>query len=208
MKYKIFISKKPVDGRQVKELEGFPVLTAVPIGEGQIVFSTLIEMNRKADAIVTDKANHWIGVLTADSLPVFIIGKEAVGIVYGSWRNILKGTLFKTVKYIERFSKVSSAILGISICEDCYLVEKEVYDKFPVEYKNCFKQTPSGRYFFDLKKAATIQLSVAGVESIGIIEGCTVCNNDLYHSHIKEKTEKRILSAVRILKEQKTEESL
>jgi len=200
MKYKIFISRKPVDGRLIKKLEGLPVLTTSPLGEGKIVFSTVIKTNCSADAIVADKTDHWIGVLTADSLPVFIIGKEAVGVVYGSWENILKGSLFKTVKYIERFSKVSSAILGISICEKCYLVEKEVYSKFLSRYRNCFRQTPSGKYFFDLKKAATIQLSAAGVENIGIIDGCTVCNNDIYHSFSKEKTEKRILSAIRILR--------
>ena len=200
MKYEIFISRKPLDGRDIKQINGIPVLIAFPVGEGEILFSTQIKINCKADAVVTDRTNHWIGVLTADELPVFIIAKEAVGLIYGSWKNILKGTLFKTVKYIERFSKVSSAILGISICENCYLVEREIYDKFSAEYKSCFRPTPAGKYFFDFKEAATIQLSIAGVENIGIIKGCTVCNNDIYHSCIKEKTEKRILSAIRVLK--------
>ena len=200
MKYEIFISKKPLDGRDIKQINGIPVLIASPVGEGEILFSTQIKINCKADAVVTDRTNHWIGVLTADELPVFIIAKEAIGVIYGSWKNILKGTLFKTVKYIERFSKVSSAILGISICENCYVVEKEIHNRFSHEYKTCFRPTPSGRFFFDLRKAATIQLSIAGVENIGIIKGCTVCNNDIYHSCIKEKTEKRILSAIRVLK--------
>jgi len=201
MRYEIFISKKPLDGRDIKQIDGIPVLIATPVGEGQIIFSTQIKINCKADAVVTDRTNHWIGVLTADELPVFIIAKEAVGLIYGSWKNILKGTLFKTVKYIERFSKVSSAILGISICENCYLIEREIHDRFSAEYRSCFRQTPSGKYFFDLKKAATIQLSIAGVENIGIIKGCTVCNNDIYYSYSREKTKKRNLSAIRILKQ-------
>ena len=200
MRYEIFISRKPLDGRDIKQIEGIPVFVASPIGEGEILFSTQISMNCKADAIVTDKTDHWIGVLTADELPVFIIAKEAVGIVYGSWKNISKGTLFKTVKYIERFSRVSSAILGISICKDCCLVEKDIYEKFSSDCKDCFKPTPAGKYFFDIRKAAMLQLLVAGVENIGVINGCTVCNNDIYHSYTKEKTEKRILSAIRILK--------
>ena len=200
MKYEIFISKKPLDGRDIKQIKGIPVLVTVPVSEGQILFSTQIKINCKADAIIADKSDHWIGVLTADELPIFIVAKEAVGVIYGSWRNILKGTLFKTVKYIERFSKVFSAILGISICENCYLVEKETYSKFSSEYRVCFKPTPGGKYFFDLRKAAAIQLSIAGVENIGIIDGCTVCNNDIYYSYIKEKTEKKILSAIKILR--------
>jgi copper oxidase (laccase) domain-containing protein len=200
MRYEIFISRKPLDGRDIKQINGIPVVVAVPVGEGEILFSTQIKVNCKADAIVTDKTNHWIGVLTADELPVFIIAEEAIGVVHGSWKNISKGTLFRTVKYIERFSKVSSAILGVPICENCYLVEKEIYDKFPSEFKSCFKPTPAGKYFLDLRKAATLQLSVAGVKNIGMINGCTVCNNDIYHSYAKEKTEKRILSAIRILR--------
>jgi copper oxidase (laccase) domain-containing protein len=200
MNYEIFISNKPICGKQIRKLEGLPVLTAVPVGEAQIVFFTTLEINRKADAIVTDKADHWMGTLTADELTVFIVGKEAAGVVYANWKNILKGTIFKTVRYIEQFSRVCSAILGISICKDCYLVDEEVYSKFPDKYKGCFRQSPCKKYFFDLKKAATIQLSIAGVENVGVLNGCTICNNYIYHSYTKEKTDKKILSAIRILR--------
>ncbi len=200
MKYEIFISRKPVDGRTIKEIKDLPVLTARSTGQKEIFFSTQLNLTHRADAIVTDKSTHWIGVLTADALPVFLIGEKAVAVIHASWKNLYKGLVFETVKYIERFSIILSAFLGISICENCYLVGRNVFEKFSEKYRVCFKQTDNENYFFNLKEAASIQLTMAGVKNIGRLDGCTVCDNQFYHSYRKEKTDKRILSAIRIIR--------
>ncbi|MEO2068147.1 MAG: peptidoglycan editing factor PgeF [Desulfurobacteriaceae bacterium] len=200
MKYEIFISQKPVDGKSIKEIKGFPVVTPIQVHGSNVAFiDSSKSLVPEADAIVTNSKNFWIGVLTADCLPIFLIGDGIVGVVHAGWRGTLKGIVLNTVKYILRFSKVEKAILGISICRNCYEVGEDVYTLFPKEYRGCFSKKGSDKYLFDLKKANLFQLKSLGVENVEIIKGCTVCDNHLFFSYRKERTKKRILSAIRIL---------
>ncbi|WP_163329413.1 peptidoglycan editing factor PgeF [Desulfurobacterium thermolithotrophum] len=200
MKYEIFISEKPKDGREINEIKGIPVLKPIQVHGTNIIFvGRSVPFNLQADAIVTDSKNYWIGVLTADCLPVFLIGEGVVGVVHAGWRGTLKGIVFNTVKYISEFSAVKKAILGVSICSQCYEVGDDVYSLYPKEYSKCFKKLKNGKFLFDLKEANKIQLKAAGVHEIEDIKKCTVCNNDIFHSYRAEKTDKRILSAIRII---------
>jgi len=200
VKYEIFVSRKPVDGRDIEELKGLPVIKPFQVHGTETAFvGKKSSLPPKADALVTDSKKIWIGILSADCLPVFLVGDGTVGIVHAGWRGTLKGITYNAVKYIERFSPVREAILGVCICKNCYEVGEDVKKLFSSEYELCFEPLGNGRYLFDLRKANKIQLKAAGVPVIKEMEGCTVCNNDLYYSYRKEKTEKRILSAIRIL---------
>jgi copper oxidase (laccase) domain-containing protein len=100
---------------------------------------------------------------------------------------------------MSRFTRVRRAILGVGICKACYEVGKDVKVKFPKEYERCFIPAGEGKFLFDLKEANRIQLKAAGVEVIADMGLCSVCNNDRFYSYRKEKTDKRTLSAIRIL---------
>ena len=200
LKYEIFVSKKPVDGREIEELKGLPVIKPFQVHGSRVAFvGRKLSLPPKADALVTDSKKVWIGVLSADCLPVFLVGEGTVGVVHAGWRGTLKGVTYSTVKYISKFSPVKEAILGVCICKDCYEVGEDVKKLFSSEYEGCFKPIGNGKYLFDLREANRIQLKAAGVSVIREIEGCTVCNNDLYYSYRKERTEKRILSAIRMV---------
>ncbi|RKQ63289.1 hypothetical protein C7457_0154 [Thermovibrio guaymasensis] len=200
MNYELFISKKPIDGRDVKEIKGFPVITPVQVHGAEVVFvgkrTTKVP---RADALITDNREIWIGVLTADCLPIFLIGDGAVGVVHAGWRGTLKGIAFNAVSYMERFTRVRKAILGVGICDRCYEVGSDVKKLFNKEYEACFRDIGGGKYLFNLRLANEIQLKAAGVEVIEDLEICPYCQNDLYYSYRKEKTDKRTLSAVRLL---------
>jgi len=200
MDYEIFISRKPADGREIKEIKGLPVITPVQV-HGADVFFVGRRTTRvpRADALITDNRELWIGVLTADCLPVFLIGEGAVGIVHAGWRGTLKGITFNAVSYMARFTRVKKAILGVGICGSCYEVGQEVKRLFNREYEICFKEREGGKFLFDLKLANEIQLRAAGIENIENLELCPFCKNELYYSYRKERTEKRTLSAIRLL---------
>jgi YfiH family protein len=200
MDFEIFISEKPADGREIKEIGGLPVIKPVQVHGSELFFvGRRTTRTPKADALITDNRELWIGVLTADCLPVFLIGEGAVGIVHAGWRGTLKGITFNAVSYMSRFTKVKKAILGVGICGKCYEVGEEVKRLFNKEYEPCFKGIGGGKYLFDLKRANEIQLKAAGVPEIEDLELCSVCHNHLYYSYRKEKTEKRTLSAIRLL---------
>ncbi len=196
--YEIYVSKKPIDGREIKEINGIEVIVPVQVHEGTPAFVGRKKERPKADALVTDSNKFWIGVLTADCLPIFLIGDGVVGVIHAGWRGTLKGITYNTCKFINQFSKIKKAILGVCICKNCYEVGDDVFSQFPRGYWSCFKSKGGGKFLFDLKKANIIQLRACGVSEIEEMEGCTYCNNDLYFSYRKEKTQKRNLFAIRL----------
>jgi YfiH family protein len=153
----------------------------------------------EADALITDSRKYWIGVFTADCLPIFLIADNLIGIVHAGWRGTLKGITFEAVSLMNKISRVKKAILGVSICGNCYEVGMDVFNLFPTVYSKAFKRRKNGKFLFDLKKANRIQLKAAGIRDIEDIKFCTVCNNNLFHSYRKERTDRRILSAIRLL---------
>ncbi|MEO2083605.1 MAG: polyphenol oxidase family protein [Desulfurobacteriaceae bacterium] len=200
MTYEIFVSKKPLDGREIEEIKGLPVVKPIQVHGNLVAFVGKGKSRRpKADAVVTDSKEIWIGVLAADCLPIFLVGEGVVGVVHAGWRGTLKGIAFNAVSYINRFSRVKKAILGISICKFCYEVGEDVRSLFPPMYDGCFKEIGEGKFLFDLKTANLLQLKSAGVRDFEFLEGCTCCNNQLFYSYRKEKTQKRNLFAIRII---------
>ncbi|WP_457678021.1 polyphenol oxidase family protein [Thermovibrio sp.] len=200
MNYEIFISKKPTDGREIKEINGVPVITPVQVHGGDVYFvgKRLLRVPT-ADGLITDNRNLWVGVLTADCLPIFLIGENAVGIVHAGWRGTLKAITFNAVSYMSRFTKVKKAIFGVGICGKCYEVGQDLRALFGREYDSCFKEIGEGKFLFGLKEANRIQLNAAGVKVIEDLGLCSVCDNEFFYSYRKEKTKKRTLSAIRLL---------
>ena len=200
LEYEIFISRKPQNGRNIREIGGIPVVCPHQIHGADVRFVGSVPYKPPiADALITDSRRIWIGVLTADCLPVFLVGNGVVGIVHAGWRGTLKGVTFNAVSFINRFSAVRKAIFGPCICENCYEVGEDVRRKFPREYRFCFREIGGGKYLFDLKEANKLQLRAAGVSVIEDLGLCCFCNNDEFYSYRKEKTDKRTLSAIRLL---------
>ncbi len=200
MNYEIFISKKPADGREIKEIDGLPVIRPIQVHGGEVSFVGRRTLKPpRADALITDNREVWIGVLTADCIPIFLIGEEAVGIVHAGWRGTLKGVAFNAVSYMSRFTKVKKAIIGVGVCKKCYEVKRDLWELFKERYSSFFERVSEDRFLLDLKGINRLQLSSAGVEEIEDLNLCSMCNNDLYYSYRKEKTEKRTLSAIRLL---------
>ncbi len=199
MEYEIYISKKPVDGREIETIKNLPVIRPIQVHGSRIIFANKFASEKKGDAIVTSSKKWWIGVVCADCLPVFLISKEMVGVVHAGWRGTAQGITYKAVKYMNTFSKVEKAIFAPCICERCYEVGSDVYYAFPPAQRDRFFSKSQNSFYFDLKKANILQLKAAGVRDVEIIPGCTVCNNDVYFSFRKEGTEKRTLYAIRLL---------
>ncbi len=200
MNYEIFISKKPADGREIKEINGFSVIRPIQVHGSEVSFVGRRTLRPpRADALITDNRNIWIGVLTADCIPIFLIGEEAVGIVHAGWRGTLKGVTFNAVSYMSKFTKVKKAVIGVGVCGKCYEVGKDLWELFKDRYSSFFERISEDSFLLDLKGINRFQLLSAGVEGVKDLNLCSMCNNDLYYSYRKEKTEKRTLSAIRLL---------
>ncbi|WP_456397423.1 peptidoglycan editing factor PgeF [Desulfurobacterium sp.] len=200
MRYEIFISEKPIDGKEIEEIRGLPVIRPIQIHSSTVVFAGKRYFGRKGDAIVTDNKKIWVGVLSADCLPILVVARGMVAAIHAGWRGTLKGITFKTLKYIQTFTDIQKIIIGPGICRNCYEVGEDVYRSFAPHLRDrLFIPCGNKKYLFDLKEANVIQARSAGVNIIEPLNLCTVCNNDRFYSYRREKTEKRILSAIRLL---------
>ncbi len=173
------------------EENGFKLITA-----NQIHSSKVIKVGRNlkgeisCDGLLTEDRGLFIGVKTADCLPILIFEREkkVVGAIHAGWRGTIKGITLEGVKKMEEEFGSNPheliAILGPSISVCCYEigldVEKILLSKFPESIER-----RGGKSYFDLRKANRNLLLRGGLreENIYEIPLCTMCEKELFFSH-------------------------
>ncbi len=153
----------------------------------------------EGDAIFTFDKNIFLGVRTADCVPILITNKNAdfVGVIHGGWRGSVNKITYKFLQKIIALGIKSKEILiaigpHIKVC--CYEVGEEVIEKLKINFENFekFLLFKNGKVFLDLEKLnyyQALELSVP-LENIWISKECTCCLNEFYWSHRVHK-EKR-----------------
>jgi YfiH family protein len=167
------------------------------------------------DVVATGLRNVCVGVSTADCVPLLLYDKglSFVAAVHAGWRGTVGDIAGEAVKKMKSEfgsnSKDIKAVVGPSICQDCYEVNFDVAEKFINKYysngkynkleqsenRDCFNivrpasgdfsDNPTQKYYLNLWGANKVNLINAGVESRNIeISGiCTKCHSDLFYSH-------------------------
>lgn len=146
-----------------------------------------------ADAVVTNLIGIYIGVQTADCVPILLFDpiKKVVSAVHAGWRGTAKGILPKTISVMkEVFGCNSSDIIvsmGPAIKACCYEVGMEVVDALSKLLRDSqdFVRIKDGKTFVDLHKANTLQALNAGIlpANIRVSNYCTYCRADILHSY-------------------------
>ena len=160
------------------------------------------------DGQITNEDNVVLYCLGADCVPVFIIDteKRVVAASHAGWKgtvdNIVKVTVERMVSEFGCNSKNIKAVIGPSICVDCYEVGSEVAEKFINAYSGLINEeelyniivrpasgdinnNPTDKFYLNLWEANKINLINAGLapESIEISGYCTKCHPDMLFSH-------------------------
>lgn len=163
------------------------------------------------DGFITDQPNITLVTKYADCVPLFFVDpvKKAIGLSHSGWR----GTVQKIGKItVEEMHKQFGsrpddliAVVGPSICRDCYEVGEEVAHEFWHAFsmdghnKNnrILEQNTHGRYQLNLWEANRTILLEAGLlpEQIHISGVCTSCHSDLLFSHRKTQGKRGSLAA-------------
>lgn len=145
----------------------------------------------ECDGLFTKEKNIFVGVKTADCVPLIVSNKNFVGAIHCGWRGLAKGILENMKNLILKgnssFEKCNF-FLGPSICKNCYEVKEDVGNFFPPHFKE-------GK--LDLKGLIIDFLIKNGAfeENIFVDENCTYCNKFL-PSYRKDKTKGRILTGI------------
>ncbi|HSA84352.1 MAG TPA: peptidoglycan editing factor PgeF [Patescibacteria group bacterium] len=143
----------------------------------------------ETDGLLTDQKQIFLGVITADCLPLFFYDpkKQIVAAVHAGWRGLYAEIIKEAVaKMREQGSNPKDILVGIgpSIRVCCYSVDEAFIEKFREKFGDVeqFLQPRDGKVFFDLQKCAKEQLRIAGISENNIEDGdyCTFDHTDVY----------------------------
>lgn len=145
-----------------------------------------------ADALVTDRPDLLIGVLTADCVPVLLADPQAgvVGAAHAGWKGAIGGVVASTVDAMETLGAARSRIaaaIGPAIGKRSY----EVDDAFLARF--CADEAENERFFlagrraghhqFDIEAYVVSRLAAAGVRRIEALGLDTYADEDRFFSY-------------------------
>ena len=164
------------------------------------VIDTKIKEAGEADAMVTAQANVFLGVLTADCVPILMIApkKRLAAVVHAGWRGSLAGIAAKAVKYFADGYGVApeslEAALGPSIGACCYEVGDDVVAPLVARWGPLVEDSINAggaKPHVDLRRLNRRILASAGLpaERIFAVGPCTKCAENDFFSYRREGKE-------------------
>lgn len=146
----------------------------------------------ECDALITNKKNTPIMIMSADCTPVIIYDpvKEVIGVVHAGRSGAFKNIISKTIAMMqEHFTCKPDSLhvsLGASIHGCCYEVNERIaneakalgYEKM-LSFKN---KTP----FLHVNTIVKHQLAKEGVKEVDEIARCSACHHETFFSYRAE----------------------
>lgn len=133
----------------------------------------------RADAMVADRPNLLLGILTADCAPVLFVDTQAgvIGAAHAGWRGALAGVTDATITAMEQLGASRERIraaVGPCIAQESYEVDEGFRERFlgadPAN-DDFFVASSSGRPHFDLPAYISRRLDAARIavfENLGL----------------------------------------
>ncbi len=150
------------------------------------------EMDRPhADALVTDRPNVLLGILTADCAPVLLADRQArvVGAAHAGWRGALAGVAEAAVAAMETLGakreRIAAAV-GPCIAARSYEVDHDFAQRVTGENsanERFLSEDPSGRPHFDLEAYIVARLAAAGIARIEALGLDTYADPERFYSY-------------------------
>ena len=155
------------------------------------------------DGQITNEPGVVLYCLGADCVPVFLVDtvKRVVAAVHAGWKGTLNNIVYACIKKMKlEFGTEAEnirAVIGPSICGNCYEVSPDVaipfmekYGEAKIESENIVKKAEpfdpeNPKFFLNLWTANKENLIMSGVkkENIEISGYCTRCHPDMLFSH-------------------------
>lgn len=149
-----------------------------------------IDARPAADAMVTDRPNLLLGILTADCAPVLFADHHAVvvGAAHAGWRGALAGITDATIEAMERLGARREnihAAVGPCIAQASYEVDDAFRARF-VEHESdnerFFVTGASGKPRFDLEAYVVHRLIAAGIGEVEALNLDTYGDSERFYS--------------------------
>ena len=171
------------------------LVTKEDAGKGMIKESDIIGI----DGLITKEKDIPLVTFYADCVPLFFYDpvKEVIAAAHSGWRGTKEKIGKKVVETMEEEFGCKKedvvAVIGPSICQDCYEVSEDVVLEFQevfMEETSLFaKAKENGKYNLDLWKVNSMILKEAGIleNHMSLPNLCSCCNPKLLFSHRASK---------------------
>lgn len=144
-----------------------------------------------ADAMVTDRPNVLLGILTADCAPVLLADRHAmvVGAAHAGWRGAFGGVTDSTIAAMERLGATRNnirAAVGPCIAQPSYEVDEDFRARFLAAdgaNERFFITGAAGKPHFDLEAYVVHRLLAAGIGEVEALGLDTYAEPERFYSY-------------------------
>ncbi len=165
------------------------------------------------DGLITNIPGIVLSTFYADCVPLYFLDpvKKAIGLSHSGWRGTVnkmgKVTVDKMINEYGCNPKDMIAVIGPSICVDCYEVSMDVAQEFMTAFADAENfdkiviPKNEEKAMLDLWQANLAVLTEAGIpkENITLPDLCTSCNKELLFSHRASNGKRGNLGAFLVL---------
>lgn len=148
------------------------------------------------DGLITDCSNIPLVTYYADCVPLYFVDtkNKTIGLSHSGWKGTVNKMAVHTIKAMQKEFGTNPedvvAVIGPSICRDCYEISEDVATEFMKAYPKEIADTllekkTGGKYQLDLWLANIANCVEAGIRRENITNSniCTCCNHDVFYSH-------------------------
>ncbi|HSP19154.1 MAG TPA: peptidoglycan editing factor PgeF [Myxococcaceae bacterium] len=148
----------------------------------------------EADALWTDAPDAWIGIRTADCVPLLLCSDDGlrVAAVHSGWRGTAARIAGAAVAELGRAGTRAGrlhAAIGPAIGVCCYEVSDDLAHRFAEAFGAEVARRDGERPHLDLRLAVRRTLIAAGVPEAHIedVPGCNACDGVRFFSHRRDR---------------------
>jgi YfiH family protein len=152
---------------------------------------------KDTDGFYTDEKGILLTLCYADCVPLFFIAPErgVIGVAHAGWKGTVKQIAKKMVELWQTEGIAPEqifAVIGPSICEKCYIVDKRVIDFVQKVLEDVEKKPYNlineGQYSLDLREVNRLLLLKAGIpeQQILVTGYCSSCDREHFFSHRRD----------------------
>ena len=179
------------------------LVTARQVHSAEVRLITAVDAPQVCDALISSTPHILLGIQTADCLPILLCDERigAFAAIHAGWRGTLSRILARTLEAMQHaFGSTGNdirAAIGPGLLQCCFEVGPEVEEAFVAEFDNgaqlFTRDGHTAKAHLDIIAVNVRQLVDWGVSQDRIYSTglCTVCRNDVFFSHRKERGAER-----------------
>jgi hypothetical protein len=149
-------------------------------GNRVAIIEEITDEDPTADALVTGIPGISLAVQVADCIPLLLHSSESVAAVHVGRKGLVNEVTRAALQVMRDMGSTKiTAIIGPSICGNCYEVSQEIHDEVIAQHPSARSTTTNGTPALNLPAAL---LEVLADEGVTVIDEsrCTVEHQDLY----------------------------